>query len=139
MMKTKTNPAIIPLPARSRVIEFPQSTQSSESEQAIEDRLKNLGAFVADLSDSGYGLLLSEEIATRDIFDELRVKEAAMRWIVRVAKHSSGAVRERLWSDIEDAVAGLEKTADLLLHAEFGWLRAAPASQQSWRAGPERF
>lgn len=97
------------LPAKSRVIEFPIYTETSQSERAIEMRLRDLSARVADLMDSGFGVLLSEEITTREALEELRVKEVALRWIVRVARHSSGSVREKLWLDIEDAVAGLEK------------------------------
>ena len=111
------------------MIEFPASTETIQSEQAIEARLWKLASLVADLNDSGFGILLEEDMDTRDAFEELRVKEAALRWIVRVAKHSSGEVRKRLWSDIEEAVAGLEKTAGLLTHASFCGTHSGPAGR----------
>jgi len=138
MKNAAKNPTMLRAPANSRVIEFPHSTETAPSEQSIESRLRDLTAFVADLTDSGYGALLAEDSATRDAFDELRVKEIVLRWIVRVAKHSNGAVREKLWADIEDAVTGLEKTADLLLHYGFAWAHSAPPVHQGILAGPGR-
>jgi hypothetical protein len=138
------NPELQSLSTTSRVINFPQTSKSprpaktSESEKAIEKRLRELTALVADLTDSGYGFLLAEEAATQDAFNELRVKEAALRWIVRVAKHSSGAVREKLWSDIEGAVSSLEKTAELLLHSELIWPDTFAANQGGRLAGRVR-
>ncbi|MGH9714027.1 MAG: hypothetical protein ACRD5M_12090 [Candidatus Acidiferrales bacterium] len=126
------------LPAKSRVIEFPQSTETSQSECVIELRLQDLSEFVANLMDSGFGMLLSEDIETREAFEELRVKEIALRWIVRVAKHSTGAVREKLWLDIEDAVSGLEKTSEMLLHAEIAWTRSIASDHRGGLAGPVR-
>jgi hypothetical protein len=119
MKKAINNPTLFVLPAQPRAIEFPPSTETIQSEEAIEARLRDLASLVADLTDSGFGVLLAEDPATREAFDELRVKEAALRWIVRVAKHSSGQIREKLWADIESAIAGLEKTASLLMHASF--------------------
>jgi hypothetical protein len=139
MKKAIRKSAPVLVPANSRVIEFPQPTGASQSEFAIEARLRDLTALVADRTDSGYGVLLSEEIATREAFDELRVKEAALRWIVRVAKHSSGSVRGKLWSDIEDAITGLEKTAELLLHAGIAWPQSAQLNHSDKLAGPGRF
>jgi hypothetical protein len=92
-------------------------SERDRHEQEIEKRLRDLTALVVDLTDSGYGALLAEEASTREAFEELRVKEAALRWIMRVARHSEGSVREKLWSDVEGAVAGLERTAELLLNS----------------------
>ncbi|MGA8223112.1 MAG: hypothetical protein WB780_15795 [Candidatus Acidiferrales bacterium] len=133
------------LSVKSRVINFPESfestctTESTKSEEALEKRLRELTALVADLTDSGYGFLLAEEAATQEAFEELRVKEAALRWIVRVAKHSSGAVREKLWSDAEEAVSSLEKTADLLLGSELILPHAFAANHRGRVAGRGRF
>jgi hypothetical protein len=138
------NPALQSLSAASRVIHFPQPskaprpTKTTKSETAIEKRLRELTALVGDLTDSGYGFLLADEAATQDAFNELRVKEAALRWIVRVAKHSSGAVREKLWSDIEGAVLSLEKTAELLSHSELIWPDTFAANQGGRLAGRVR-
>jgi hypothetical protein len=139
MKKAIKNLTAVPTPAKSRVIERPQSTETAASEQSIESRLRDLSAFIADLTDSGYGVLLAEDSATREAFDELRVKELVLRWIVRVAKHSNGAVREKLWADIEDAITGLEKTADSLLRYDFAWAHSAPRVHQGILAGPGRF
>jgi hypothetical protein len=133
------NPAMPSSTARSQVINFPQTSESGRFEQAIEKRLRELSALVADLADSGYGFLLAEDAATQGAFDELRVKEAALRWIVRVARHSGGEVREKLWSDIEDAVTSLEKTAELLLHSDLIWPQSFPSHQEGPQAGRGRF
>jgi hypothetical protein len=140
MKKAVSNiPGTLSSTARSRVIDFPETSESGRSEQAIENRLRELTALVADLADSGYGYLLSEEPATQEAFDELRVKEAALRWIVRVARHSSGDVREKLWSDIEDAVTSLEKSAELLLHCDLIWPHTFSSNQEGQQAGRGRF
>lgn len=104
-----------------QVIEFPRNNGRAEAEQMIEERLQELTRLVSDLNESGYGVLLAEDTLHRAAFDELRVKESALRWILRVAKHSSGTVREKLWTDIEDAVSDLEKTAYLVMHPPAAW------------------
>jgi len=141
MRQASNHPAPLPPPGNARVIEFTPKNRSRQHEDEIEARLRKLTSLVADLNDSGFGILLGEEAETRDAFDELRIKEAALRWIVRVARHSSGDIREKLWADIEDAVAGLEKTAALLMHATFTGTHdavAAPSSQLYRRAGRSR-
>jgi len=138
-MKKAINESMkVPQSGISRVIEFRQNNETDQHEQEIELRLRDLTALVADLTDSGYGVLLAEQVSTREAFDELRVKEAALRWIIRVAKHSSGEVREKLWSDLEEAISGLEKTAELLLDAGFIWPHLVPVNHQIRFAGPER-
>jgi len=129
----------IPQSGKSRVIEFPQTSEIDQHEQEIDLRLRDLTALVADLTDSGYGVLLSEQASTREALAELRVKEAALRWIVRVAKHSSGEVREKLWSDLEEAISGLEKTAELLLDAGLIRPHLSPVNHQIRFADPGRF
>lgn len=121
---------------KPRVIEFPRMSESDQHELEIEMRLRELTALVADLTDSGYGVLLAEEPTTREAFEELRVKEAALRWIARVAKHSDRAVREKLWSDVEDAVAGLEKTAEVLLDSGLVWRHSGAANYSFTQASP---
>jgi len=138
MKKATRKLATIPPFAKSRVIAFPQKSESNQHEQEIETRLQDLAALVADLTDSGYGALLSEVTSTREAFDELRVKEAALRWIMRVAKHSTGEVREKLWCDVEEAVSGLEKTAELLLQSGLVWPHAGQAIHHIRLAGPGR-
>lgn len=139
MRKAITDSALVLLPAKSRVLEFPNSNEANQWERDVESRIQDLSALVADLTESGFGVLLSEEITTREAFEELRVKEVALRWIARVAKHSNGPVREKLWSDIEIAVAGLEKTAELLLHSGISWPRSTPSILRDSLAGPGQF
>jgi len=98
------------------VIEFPRRNGAVPGEEAIEARLRELTYLVNDLCESGYAVLLMEGTPGRQAFDELRVKEAALRWIVRVAKHSSGAAREKLWADIESAVGDLEGVAESVMN-----------------------
>jgi len=136
MRKAISKSPTIPKSLKSRVIEFPKMTERDQHEEEIETRLRDLTALVADLTDSGYGLLLSQAHSTREAFEELRVKEAALRWIIRVARHSDGAVREKLWSELEDAVAGLEKTAELLLDSGRVWSHPCPANFHFRHAGP---
>ena len=121
---------------KSGVIEFPKISERDQHEREIETRLRDLTALVADLTDSGFGALLSEEASTREAFEELRVKEIALRWIIRVARHSDGAVREKLWTDVEEAVAGLEITAELLLNSGLVWRHSGPANHHARLAGP---
>jgi len=138
MKKAMKTSATILRSSKSRVIEFPKRTESDQHEQEIETRLRELTALVADLTDSGYGFLLSQVNTTREAFEELRVKEAALRWIIRVARHSDGAVREKLWSEVEDAVAGLERTAELLLDSRLVCSHSGLANHYIGHAGPGR-
>ncbi len=101
-----------------QVIEFPHSRQAAQWEEEIEARLQQLTALVKDLCAVGYADLLTEGTKAREAFDELCVKEAALHWIMRVAKRSSGAVREKLWCDIEGAVSELEQTAESVMHPQ---------------------
>jgi hypothetical protein len=66
-------------------------------------------------------LLLAEKPFAREALQELIVKEAALRWIVRVATLSSGEVRTRLWADIDKALDDLELIIDLVGRAEIEW------------------
>lgn len=108
-----------------RVIEFPRAGQSAPCAQEIEARLGQLTILAKDMCEAGYAVLLAEGTAARDAFDELRVKEAALRWIVRVAKRASGPVREKLWADIAGAVTELEQTAESLRHPQGAENRSA--------------
>lgn len=83
-------------------------------EEKIEDRLRVLADAVERFITSLPAALLAEHSSTREIIEELVVKQSALQWILRVAKHSQGAVRQRLWSDIDESLAGLEKTLELL-------------------------
>jgi hypothetical protein len=73
------------------------------------------------LTTSTANLLLAEKPFAREALQELVVKEAALRWIVRVATLSSGDVRARLWADIDEALDDLELIIDLVGRADVEW------------------
>jgi hypothetical protein len=118
-----------------QIVEFPHNDGRAKAEQKIEERLLDLTQLVSDLNESGYGVLLGEDTLYHAAFDELCVKESALRWILRVAKHSSGDVREKLWTDIEDAVSDLEKTAHLVMHPPAAWPRLTAEAKRFDTAG----
>ena len=103
-------------PRKFEVIEFPRSDGFASAEEEIEARLHDVHDCVNELSGSSYAVVLAEGTPLREAFDELCVKEAALEWIVRAAKHSTGGVREKLWTDIDNAVADLEVLAESLTH-----------------------
>jgi hypothetical protein len=88
------------------------------SEEYIESRLQHLRYLVDGFCDVANPRLLTQTIHVREALEELLVKEAAMRWIVRIAKRSNGSIREALWSDIEKSLADLEKTAESVIRTE---------------------
>jgi hypothetical protein len=87
-------------------------------EEKIEGRLERLSQAVDQFVASLPAALLAEHHPTRELLEELLVKQSALQWIVRVAKHSQGTVRRRLWSDIDESLAGLEKLLELLPHLQ---------------------
>ena len=52
---------------------------------------------------------------------ELVVKEAALRWMVRVAALSNENVRARLWGDIDKALDDLDLIVDVVGRANIEW------------------
>jgi hypothetical protein len=98
-----------------KVLPFPEArpaTTQRQAEREIEFRLRILGTLIRNLTNAPYPGLLRERGNIREALEELIVKEATLRWIVRISKSSQGAVREKLWSDIEKAVTNLEEIAD---------------------------
>jgi hypothetical protein len=90
-------------------------------EDLIKARLQTITGFVESLTTSTVNLLLAEKPFAREALQELVVKEAALRWIVRVATLSSGDVRARLWADIDEALDDLELIIDLVGRADVEW------------------
>jgi hypothetical protein len=86
--------------------------------EGVDVRLQELGNLITDLGDAAYPSLAARSNGMRETWEELAVKEATLRWIVRVAKHSDGRVRERLLLDVEKALDDLEHTADSIVHRE---------------------
>ena len=77
-------------------------------EDQIKARLQTITSFVEGLNTSTVDLLLAEKPFARELLQELVVKEAALRWIVRVATLSNENVRARLWADIDKALDNLD-------------------------------
>jgi hypothetical protein len=81
-------------------------------ETTIESRLAKLGDRLAQRTDAPFFALMHDaEAATdsiRDASERLAAEAAALRWVLRIAKHSEGSVRARLWLDIDRAVSALE-------------------------------
>ena len=64
-----------------------------------------------------YPSLLQDRDCIREALEELTAKHTTLLWTARVAKCTAGAVRERLWLDIEKALASMEKVADSLVRS----------------------
>ena len=97
---------------RRRVLEFPHVEERTPFEDSIKARLQELTDLIEGFENSALNCLLTEKTSVREAVEELIVKEAALRWIVRVATHCSGPVREKLWADIDRALIDLEKTVE---------------------------
>ena len=95
----------------ARVLQLPGSEQI-RFEVDIEARLRGLGNVIHLLVDAPYPGLLRERGHIREALEELIVKEATLRWIIRVARTTQGKVQQRLWSDIDKALTSLEKVAE---------------------------
>lgn len=87
------------------------------AERRIEARLHRLGDDIQELVEAPYPGLLRDRGSIRDALEELTAKHTTLLWIARVAKYTEGGVRERLWLDIEKALASLEKVADSLVQS----------------------
>ena len=81
-------------------------------EKHIESRSKDLENQVIALAESPLPRLRSEADLIEEDLEALLVKEARLRWLVRVAKYSEGANREAMWHEAEKALAHLEKTTE---------------------------
>src|ERR1700719_1359623 len=90
-------------------------------EDQIKARLQTITSFVENLNTSTVDLLLAEKPFSRELLQELVVKEAALRWMVRVAILSNENVRARLWADIDNALDNLDLIIDLVGRANIEW------------------
>ena len=90
-------------------------------EDQIKARLRTITSFVEGLNTSTVDLLLAEKPFSRELLQELVVKEAALRWIVRIAILSNENVRARLWADIDKALDHLDLIVDLVGRANIEW------------------
>jgi hypothetical protein len=85
------------------------------AEQGIESRLDRLGEEIQQMVESPYPGLLQDRGWIREALEELTTKHTTLLWTARVAKCTDGAVRERLWREIERALASLENVAGSLV------------------------
>ena len=90
-------------------------------EDQIKARLQTITTFVEGLNTSTVDLLLAEKPFARELLQELVVKEAALRWMVRVAALSNENVRARLWGDIDKALDDLDLIVDVVGRANIEW------------------
>ena len=90
-------------------------------EDQIKARLQTITTFVESLNTSTVDLLLAEKPFARELLQELVVKEAALRWMVRVAALSNENVRARLWADIDKALDDLDLIVDLVGRTNVEW------------------
>jgi len=126
--------------ATLRSIEASHFQAARLREAIIETRLRALTIFVESFGHAADSALLFDQGSTHEAVEELCVKESALRWILRVAKHSEGHVRERLWKDMEKALSDLETLAESIRNSEkvlpfpnSGGFRREPAvTPQTW-------
>ena len=104
------------------IVRFPDSAhERAVYEDQIKARLQTITTFVEGLDTSTVDLLLAEKPFASELLKELVVKEAALRWIVRVATLSNESVRARLWADIDKALDDLDLIVDLVGRANIEW------------------
>jgi hypothetical protein len=105
------HPAGIAAPPKPQPLRAPQLL----AEQRIESRLDRLGEEIQQMVEAPYPGLLQDRDCIREALEELTTKHTILLWTARVAKCTGGAVRERLWREIERALASLEKVAASLV------------------------
>jgi hypothetical protein len=99
------------------IIRFSDSVhEPAVYEDQIKARLQTITSFVEGLNTSTVDLLLAEKPFSRELLQELVVKEAALGWMVRVA-----ILRARLWADIDKALDNLDLIIDLVGRANIEW------------------
>ena len=115
---------------KAQPAEIPQVTQRRDRnrdlyEDQLKARLHEITMFVENLDGSAVSLLLAAKPLAQEILQEIVIKEAALRWIVRVAAVSAASVRDRLWKDIDEALDDLEVMVQLVERVDVAW----PANQ----------
>jgi hypothetical protein len=95
----------------AKILHLP-GTEQIWAEHQIEVRLRELGNVINDLMDAPYPGLLRDRGRIREALEELTVKEATLRWSIRIARTTEGEVQRRLLSDIDRALTELERIAE---------------------------
>lgn len=96
------------------VIEGGRKKSQTAQERDIEGRLEHLSQDLEHFINTLPAAMLAEQSSSRELLEGLAVKQCALQWIARVAKHSEHGIREKLWSDIDESLAPLEKTLEVL-------------------------
>jgi hypothetical protein len=92
--------------------------EQRQFERHIEFRANDLGKVVSMLAESRFPGLRKYGDRRGDELEDLILKEAKLRWVVRVAKYSQPANREALWLEAEKELRELEKAAQAMFHVE---------------------
>ena len=87
-------------------------------ENRVESRSNDVTRQVNALAEAVFPGLWRDGDPIDGELNALLVKEARLRWLVRVAKYSEGANREALWLEAEKVLVELENSADALSHFE---------------------
>jgi len=121
----------------AEVSEITWEDEQQQFEDSVEWRLKNLGDRMARWIDTSCFLLTNQADSIQPAFQQLAVQEAGLRWIVKIARRSEGAIRARLWLDIERALSDLEDLEAQIVGSYDDSLAAA-FSTPAFGAGPTR-
>jgi hypothetical protein len=93
--------------------------EQRQFENRIESRSKAVARQVTALAGSIFPGLRKDGDPIDQELEALLVKDARLRWLVRVAKYSEGANRQALWLEAEKVLVQLEKAAEALAHFEY--------------------
>lgn len=85
------------------------SNYQTRYEHRVLSRLNRLGQRIHLWLQAPSHVLHEEKDSIRFLLDEITVHENALCWVAKTARHSQGAVRAKLWLDLEQAIANLEK------------------------------
>jgi hypothetical protein len=102
----------------SRAKQAERIGERQQFENRIESRSKDVARQVTSLAESLFPGVWKDGDPIDEELEALLVKEARLRWLVRVARYSEGANREGLWLEAEKVLVELEKAAEALLHFE---------------------
>jgi hypothetical protein len=92
--------------------------EQQKFENYVESSSHNVSKLVTGLAESIFPSLRSHGASIDEELEALLVKEARLRWLVRVARYSEGVNRKVLWLEADKLLVELEKTADAMLYAK---------------------
>jgi len=92
--------------------------EQQKFENRVESSSQSLSKLVTGLAESTLLSLRSHGTSIDEELEALLVKEARLRWLVRVARYSEGVNREVLWLEADKLLVELAKTAEAMLYAK---------------------